>query len=138
MFGWFKRKKKVKEQEKQQKEQVITPEVIEEPEVIEPEVVEPKVVESNVADQTEEEPKQVEAEKEEEPEQKEKKERKLPYHITKHPKGGWQIKKGKADRALKRFDTQKEAIEYAKEMEKSSGISYIIHKADGSIRKKEY
>lgn len=122
MFGWFKRKKKVKEQPKKEEKQVITPEVVEEPEVIEPEVVEPEVVEQEVVEEKEEP----------------KKERKLPYHITKHPKGGWQIKKGKAERALKRFDTQKEAIEYAKDLEKSTGNSYVIHKADGSIRKKEY
>jgi len=65
-------------------------------------------------------------------------ERKMSYHITKHPQGGWQIKKGKAERALKRFDTQKEAIDYAKQLEKERGISYLIHKADGSTRKKKY
>ena len=69
---------------------------------------------------------------------KPKKERKLSYHVTKHPQGGWQLKKGKADRALKRFETQKEAIEYAKQLEKERGISFIIHKADGSTRKKTY
>ena len=66
-----------------------------------------------------------------------KKERKLSYHITKHPSGGWQLKKGKAERALKRFKTQKEAIEYAKELEKK-GASYMIHKQDGTTRKKKY
>lgn len=124
MFGWFKRKKKHQEAKKNE-ERVITPKVVEKPQVIEPEVIEPEVVKPQVVEDIEEK---------EEP----KKERKIPYHITKHPKGGWQVKKGKADRALKRFDTQKEAIEYAKELEKSTGNSYIIHKADGSIRKKEY
>lgn len=68
----------------------------------------------------------------------EKKERKLSYHITKHPNGGWQLKKGKAQRAMKRFNTQKEAIDYAKQLEKERGISYLIHKQDGSNRKKKY
>lgn len=63
--------------------------------------------------------------------------RKESYHITKHPDGGWQIKKGKAQRATKKFKTQKEAIDYAKELEKN-GASYIIHKADGTTRKKKY
>ncbi|QMS86026.1 DUF2188 domain-containing protein [Candidatus Xianfuyuplasma coldseepsis] len=62
----------------------------------------------------------------------------MSYHITKHPKGGWQLKKGKADRALKRFDTQKEAIDYAEQLEKERGISFVIHKADGSVRRKKY
>ena len=70
--------------------------------------------------------------------EKPQKERKMSYHITKHPNGGWQLKKGKASRALKLFDTQKEAIDYAKQLEKERGISFIIHKADGSTRKKTY
>jgi len=64
--------------------------------------------------------------------------RKMSYHITKHADGGWQIKKGGAQRALKRFSTQKEAIEYAKILEKEKGASYLIHKADGKTRKKTY
>lgn len=80
---------------------------------------------------------QEETEAKEEVVEEPKKERKMSYHITKHPKGGWQIKKGKAERALKRFDTQKAAIEYAKELEKT-GASFIIHKSDGSTRKKTY
>lgn len=64
--------------------------------------------------------------------------RKMPYHITKHPNGGWQIKRGKGKKALKLFDTQKDAIEYAKVLEKEKGESYIIHKANGTTRKKTY
>jgi len=78
-----------------------------------------------------------EVQEEEVKEEPKAKERKMSYHITKHKSGGWQIKKGGADRALKRFDTQKAAIEYAKELEKK-GASYIIHKADGTTRKKTY
>lgn len=87
---------------------------------------------------TKEEPAHEEVEKEDVEEKEEKKKpRKLSYHVTKHPKGGWQIKKAKAERALKRFNTQREAIEYAKELEKS-GASFVIHKADGTTRKKKY
>ena len=66
------------------------------------------------------------------------KKRKASNHITKHPQGGWQIKKSKASRALKRFKTQKEAIEYAKNLEDTTATGYIIHKADGKTRKKTY
>ena len=66
------------------------------------------------------------------------KKRKAVMHITKHKDGGWQVKKEGAQRALSKFDTQKEAIEYAKEIEKEKGTGYIIHKADGKARKKRY
>lgn len=66
------------------------------------------------------------------------KKRKAAIHITRHKDGGWQVKKEGAQRALKLFKTQKEAIEYAKLIEKEKGTGYIIHKADGSTRKKKY
>jgi hypothetical protein len=67
-----------------------------------------------------------------------KKSRKPINHITKHKDGGWKIKKEGAQRALKRFSTQKEAIEFAKELEKTTGTAFIIHKANGATRKKTY
>ncbi len=57
-------------------------------------------------------------------------------HITKHPSGGWQIKKSNSERAFKKFRTQKEAIEFAKNLEVTTGVEFIIHKADGNPRKK--
>ena len=116
MFGLFKkRKKKLKENEKVEvlpKEEVKQEVVEEEPEVeVQEEVVE---------------------------EPKEEKKRKVSNHITKHPQGGWQIKKSGSTRALKRFRTQKEAIEFAKGLEDTTGTAYVIHKADGKTRKKTY
>lgn len=136
MFGLFKKKKKQKAQVETEQKPVV--EVKEEPvQVVEPVNEEPEVVEM-----VEEEPQAevVEEEVKEEPEKKEpvKKARKLPYHITKHSDGGWQIKRAKAKKALRKFDTQQEAIEFAKELEKQKGESYIIHKADGTTRKKTY
>ena len=106
-------------------------EVIEEPIIVE-EVVEEAVMEEVVVEETVVEPEleetpesEEEPEVEEEPEEddkeeteKPKKARKLPYHITKHADGGWQIKRGKAKKALRKFETQKEAIEFAKVLEK--------------------
>ena len=66
------------------------------------------------------------------------KKRKTVYHVTKHHLGGWQIKKAGGERAIKRFETQLKAIEYAKALEKEKGIAYVIHKADGKTRKKKY
>jgi hypothetical protein len=130
MFGWFKKKKKKEEVVQEPKV-----EVVEKEEVVEQE--EPEVIEEEVKEETEEEI--VEEEQVEKVEAKEEpKKRKMINHITKHKDGGWQIKKGGAQRALKRFSTQKEAIEFAKGLEETTGTSYIIHKADGTTRKKKY
>lgn len=115
MLGLFKkRKKKIKENDKV--------------EILPKEDVKPTKVEEN--------PQEEMNEIKEEP--KEEKKRKVSNHITKHPQGGWQIKKSGSNRALKRFRTQKEAIEFAKGLEETTGTAYVIHKADGKTRKKTY
>jgi uncharacterized protein YdaT len=115
MFGWFKKNKNKKE-------------VVEQA---------PKPVKETVK----EEPKK-EMKEPLEPGSKEEanapKKRKAAMHITKHKDGGWQVKKGGAQRALRKFNTQKEAIEFAKKIEQEKGTGYIIHKANGSTRKKTY
>ncbi|MCR5333238.1 MAG: DUF2188 domain-containing protein [Bacilli bacterium] len=57
------------------------------------------------------------------------------YHISQHPNGGWQVKGAGSEKALKRFPTQAEAIKYARELEKSSGVSFRVHSMKGKIRK---
>ncbi len=123
MFGWlFGKKKKSKKNEEQVQLEVQEQEEAEE-EVVEKEKAKEEVVEKE----------EVKVEKQAEP-----KKRKATNHITKHPQGGWQIKKSGAQRAQKRFKTQKEAIEYAKHLEETTDIAYVIHKADGTTRKKTY
>jgi hypothetical protein len=131
MFG-FLRKKKKKVEEPKKVTPVVKEEKVEEPVVEEAPVEEPKEEKVEVKEEPKEE---VKEEKKEEPV---KRKRKAINHITKHKDGGWQIKKEGSSRAQKRFSTQKEAIEFAKSLEKTTGTSYIIHKADGSTRKKTY
>lgn len=55
------------------------------------------------------------------------------YHIT--PKNnGWQVKGEKNTKANKLFYTQKEAIDYAKELAQKSEGNVIIHGKNGRIR----
>ena len=148
MFGLFGKKKK-KKVEEPKKTALVKPVVEEKPVVVEeekPVVVKeekPVVVKEEKPEKTivapvisKEKDASIEVSKVEE--KSKKPARKMPYHITKHSDGGWQIKRGKAKKALKLFDTQKEAIEYAKVLEKEKGESYIIHKANGTTRKKTY
>lgn len=66
-----------------------------------------------------------------------KKERQTNYHVV--LKGDkWQVKRENAAKALKNFDTQQEAIDYAKEKAESQGNQVVIHKTDGKIRKQNY
>lgn len=61
------------------------------------------------------------------------------YHIsTRDEDGMWQVKLGKGERALKLFETQAEAIAFAKEKAGNQEGSIVIHKRDGKIRKQNY
>ncbi len=50
----------------------------------------------------------------------------------------WRVRKEHSDKTIKYFKTQKAAIDHAESLAESQGASVIIHKMDGSIRKKHY
>ncbi len=50
----------------------------------------------------------------------------------------WRVRKEGSNKTIKYFDTQKEAIDYAGVLASSAGSSVVIHKLDGSIRKRDY
>ncbi|MBO4594881.1 MAG: DUF2188 domain-containing protein [Clostridia bacterium] len=60
------------------------------------------------------------------------------YHISQRDDGKWQVKGAKAEKALKIFNTQAEAIKYAKTTAGNQDGSFTIHKKDGKIRKQTY
>lgn len=60
------------------------------------------------------------------------------YHVALRDDGKWQVKREKAEKALKLFDTQAEAIDYAKSVADNQETDIVIHKRDGKIRKKKY
>ena len=60
------------------------------------------------------------------------------YHISLNKDGKWQVKGEKAEKALKLFDTQKEAIAYAESVSENQDGDIVIHKKDGKIRKQDY
>ena len=57
------------------------------------------------------------------------------YHVGKQKSGKWQVKLANGEKAIRVFDTQKEAIDCAKELIKTQGGSYRIHSRQGKIRK---
>lgn len=58
-------------------------------------------------------------------------------HVTPHPDGGWQVKGEGNSRATVRTETQKDAIESAKEIAKNNHSEVVIHGTDGKIRDKD-
>lgn len=61
------------------------------------------------------------------------------YHISKRrDENRWQIKAEGAARAIKLFNTQAEAIAYAKQLAQNQDARIMIHKEDGSFRKLTY
>ncbi len=61
------------------------------------------------------------------------------YHITKRSSDEkWQVKFSKSTKAIKLFNTQQEAIDYAKSLSKSQDHGFVIHKKTGTVRKKKY
>ena len=60
------------------------------------------------------------------------------YHVSLREDGKWQVKFAKGSRALKLFDTQAEAIAFAKKKAENQDGNITIHKKDGKIRKQNY
>ncbi len=78
------------------------------------------------------------AAKKEEPEEEKKASTKT-YHISKRKDDGkWQVKFAGGSKAIKLFDTQAEAIDYAKVLADNQEGKIVIHKEDGSFRRLTY
>ena len=114
MFGFFKKKDKKKPEETPAAEPVKEEKPKEKPVEVNPPKEEP-AKEAEIDDDDE---------------------RNGPYFVSPHPDGGWQVKRTKAKRALKRFDTKAEAEEYAKLVADNQGTHIIRQKKDGKIQKK--
>lgn len=58
------------------------------------------------------------------------------YHISRHIfSNGWQVRLANGEKAIKLFNTQKEAIDYAKKLVTTQGGSIRIHSKKGKLRK---
>ena len=73
----------------------------------------------------------------EQPAQKKKKPAKQ-YHISLRVDQKWQLKYSGSSKPIKLFNTQKEAIDYAKPLATKQKATLVIHRVDGKIRKQDY
>ena len=53
------------------------------------------------------------------------------YHVAKREDGKWQVKYTGGEKAIKLFNTQKEAVEYTKEMAKNQKGAMLVHNSKG-------
>jgi hypothetical protein len=58
-------------------------------------------------------------------------------HVVPSSNGGWDSKKGGAERASKHFDTKKEAETYSRQLSIKEQSELVIHKKDGKIERKD-
>ena len=54
------------------------------------------------------------------------------YHVVKRADGKWEVKYAGGQKAIKLFDTQKEAIEYTKVMAENQGGKMLVHNSKGA------
>ena len=62
---------------------------------------------------------------------------KINYHVVPNPNGGWDVLGEGNSRDTRHTDTQKEAIDLAREMARKQESELIIHGRDGQIRDKD-
>lgn len=55
------------------------------------------------------------------------------HHVVPNPDGGWDVRRGGADRASGHFDTKTEAIGRGREISRNAGTEFRIHNRDGQI-----
>ena len=59
-------------------------------------------------------------------------EAKKTYHVVKRADGKWEVKFAGGAKAIKLFDTQKEALAYSKELAKNQDGALLVHNSKGA------
>ncbi len=54
------------------------------------------------------------------------------YHLVKRADGKWEVKYAGGQKAIKLFDTQKEALEYSKKMAENQDGKVLFHNSKGA------
>lgn len=56
------------------------------------------------------------------------------HHVVPSPNGGWNVKKGGAEKASKHFDKKEQAVSYGRQISKKQESELVIHGKDGRIQ----
>jgi hypothetical protein len=55
------------------------------------------------------------------------------HHIVPAPRGGWNVKKGGAQRASNHFDIKTDAIDVGRAISRNQHTEFVIHNRNGRI-----
>ena len=55
------------------------------------------------------------------------------HHVVSNRNGGWDVKKGGAERATSHHDTKQQAVDKGREISRNQGTELRIHNRDGRI-----
>ena len=56
------------------------------------------------------------------------------HHVVPNPNGGWDVKRGGAQRSSGRFNTKAEAIDVGRQISINQGTEFLIHGLNGRIQ----
>jgi Uncharacterized protein conserved in bacteria (DUF2188) len=55
------------------------------------------------------------------------------HHVVPNPGGGWDVRRGGADRSSGHFDNKAEAVNHGREISRNAGTELRIHNRNGRI-----
>lgn len=55
------------------------------------------------------------------------------HHVVPDGDGGWNVKRGGADRASKNFENKADAIDWGREVSRNQHTEFRVHNRDGQI-----
>lgn len=59
------------------------------------------------------------------------------HHVVPNSDGGWDVKRGGAERSSGHFDRKADAVDRGREISRSQGTEFRIHNKDGKIAKSD-
>lgn len=59
------------------------------------------------------------------------------HHVVPSKDGGWNVKRGGAEKASKHFDKKTDAVEYGRKVSQNQESELYIHGKDGKIQEKD-
>lgn len=59
------------------------------------------------------------------------------HHVVPDPNGGWNVKKGGADRASIHTNTKQQAIDAGRQISQNQRTEFVIHGRDGRIQRSD-
>ena len=59
------------------------------------------------------------------------------HHVVPNPDGGWDVKRGGANRSSGHFDRKSDAVDRGREISRNQRTEFRIHNKDGKIAKSD-